>query len=73
MKLFKKNVTKLEIPMELSDSSQGPQDTSLQVWKALIQEFNNIWSQKWPGKRYTKFSLCCYDSCLGSTSWPVYC
>ena len=41
MRLFKK-VTKLEIPMELPDTFQVPQDTSLLVWKALIQEFNNI-------------------------------
>ena len=44
--------------MELPDSSQGPQDTSLQVWKVLIQEFNNIWSQKWPGESvYEIFAL----------------
>lgn len=44
MNLFEK-MYYLEIPTKLPDSFQGQQETSLQVWKALIQEFNNIWSQ----------------------------
>ena len=72
MKPFKKNVTKLEIPMELPDL--------LKVYRTPVYRYERLWFRSLItfdhksdlGKRYTKFSLCCYDSCMGSTSWPVY-